>query len=385
MCTNIFFWNLRGINDTDKHRPFANCLSTYKPFLGALLETHIKEPNMQHRMATICPGWNYLSNHNTDEDGRVIIIWKNPISVQEIHQTRQSITCKVGLQTGQTFYFSAVYASNTREERLDLWQGLQEVQQNYYLEDQSWCIGGDLNQIIHPAEHSSPSVDHLTSDMLELRDILLDLGVEDLRFQGNSHTWTNKCPVSPTTKKLDRALVNYQWIQTFPNSIATFLPHEFSDHSPCLLDTACPLPTAGTKPFKFFNHLTSLPSFTLSVEAAWILAGGIACDLSSLGAKLKSLKRPLKTLHLENFSDIQKRVSEVNGLLKFVQVQAMAHPSTTLFQEERNLQDKFNFLRGIQESFFHQKSLVNWLRLGDFNTPFYHSVAVARASQNSIR
>lgn len=78
-------------------------------------------------------------------------------------------------------------------------------------------------------------------------------------------------------------------------------------------------------------------------------------------------------------------MSEVNGLLKSVQVQAMAYPITTLFQEERDLQDKYNFLRGIEESFFHQKSCVNWLRLGDFNTPFYQSVAMARASKNSIR
>lgn len=214
-----------------------------------------------------------------------------------------------------------------------------EVQQTYYLEDQSWLIGGDLNQIIHHAEHSSPAVDHLTSDMLELRDFMMDLGVEDLRFQGNANTWTNKCPVSPVTKKLDRALVNHQWIRNFPNSIATFLPHLFSDHSPCLIDLACPLPSSGTKPFKFYNHLTSLPTFLASVEAAWDFTGNKAFDLHSLGFKLKNIKQPLKTLHKENSSDIQKRVCEVNSLLQIVQVQAMANPSTVLFQEERELQE----------------------------------------------
>ncbi|KAG5407030.1 hypothetical protein IGI04_013149 [Brassica rapa subsp. trilocularis] len=314
MCTKMFFWNVRGINDTDKHRPFAQWLSVYQPFIGALLETHIKETNLNQIMATLCPGWNYLSNHNTDEDGRVIIIWKPSVTVQEIHQTRQSITCKVGLQTGQSFFFSAIYASNEREERLDLWNGLLEVQQTYYLEDRSWIIGGDLNQITHFAEHSSPNVDHLTADMLELKDFLLDLGVEDLRFQGNAHTWTNKRPENPITKKLDRALVNNNWISSFPSSVATFLAHEFSDHSPCLIDTACPLPSSGTKRFKFFNHLTSHPTFTSSVEAEWALAGSKAYDLSSLGFKLKSLKRPLKSLHKENFSDIQKRAKEQGGL-----------------------------------------------------------------------
>lgn len=221
--------------------------------------------------------------------------------------------------------------------------------------------------------------------MVELRDFLLEFGVEDLRFQGNARTWTNKSPDNPVTKKLDRALVNNQWIRQFPNSIATFLPHEFSDHSPCVVNLACPLPSSGTKPFKFFNHLTSLPNFLSSTEAAWTLAGSKASDLSSLGYKLKNIKRPLKTLHNESLSDIQKRVCEANNLLKLVQVQAMADPATTIFNEERELQEKYHFLCGIEESFFQQKSRVNWLRLGDHNTPFYQSVAAARASQNAIR
>lgn len=385
MCTNLFFFNVRGINDSDKHRPFAQWLSSTQPFFGALSETHIKEPNLNQLLSTICPGWNYISNHNTDEDGRIIIIWRQSISVQEIHQTSQSLTCKVTLQNGQFFYFSAIYASNLRDERLDLWNGLLEVQQTYYLEDQSWLIGGDLNQIIHHGEHSSPSVNHLTSDMIELRDFLLDIGVEDLRFQGNSHTWTNKRPESPITKKLDRALVNAQWFRNFPNSSATFLPHDFSDHSPCIVNLACPLPSSGTKSFKFFNHLTSLPNFLSSTKAAWTLTGSKAFDLTLLGYKLKSIKRPFKTLHKENFSDIQKSVCEAHSLLNMVQVQAMANPTPSLFNEERSLQDKYNFLRGIEESFFQQKSRVNWLSLGDQNTPFYQSVAIARASMNSIR
>ncbi|KAG2266872.1 hypothetical protein Bca52824_073951 [Brassica carinata] len=332
----------------------------------ALLETHIKEPNLNQLLSLFCPGWSYISNHNTDEDGR----------------TRQSLTCEVTLQTGQFFYFSTIYALNTREERLDLWNDLLEVQQTYYLEDQCWLIGGDLNQIFHHAEHSSPSVNHLTADMVEVGDFFLDLGVEDLRFQGNSRTWTNKRPEDPITKKLDRALVNSHWIRLLPNSISTFNPHDFSDHSPCAINLACPLPSSGTKPFKFFNHLTTHPDFLVSTEAAWTLAGSTALDLSSLGYKLKNIKRHLKTLHKKSFSDIQKRVYEANSLLNLVQVQAMA---TILFNEERDLQEKYFFLRGIEESFFQQKSRVNWLRLGDHNTPFYQSVAAARASQNSIR
>lgn len=385
MYPNIFFWNVRGFNELDKHRPFAHWLFVHKPLVGAILESHVKEPNLNSLLQRVCPDWKYISNHDTDDDGRIIVIWKHPATVQVLHQSRQSITCSVLIPTLAPISFTAVYAANTRQERRCLWDDLHEVQSTLFLENRKWFIGGDFNQIIHHQEHSSSLVDHLTPDMIEMKDHLLDLGVSDLRYQGSCHTWTNKTPSSPITKKLDRALVNDCWIESFPDSIATFFPHEFSDHTPCLITLSCPLPSPGTKPFKFFNFLTTHPSFTSIVEIAWTQSGSTATDLSYLGFKLKQLKRELKTLNKESFPDIQKRVNDTNELLKVVQVQSLDNPSFETFQAEKDLMAKWTFLRGNEEAFFKQKSRINWLRLGDQNTLFFMRVAAGRKSFNSIR
>lgn len=238
----IFFWNVRGINETDKHRPFVQWLATHKPLMGVLLKTHIKEPNLSPILNCICPGWNHVSNHDTDFDGSIVIIWKFPAVVDVLHQSCQSMTCNVSLPGDNNFTFTAVYAANTREERKTLWEELFEIQTTLFLENKNWLIGGDLNQITHYQKHSSPAVDHISSDMLELKDNITQLGVSDLRFQGCANTWTNKNPSAPVTQKLDRALINDVWLESYPNSVASFLAHEFSDHSPCLIDLACPLP-----------------------------------------------------------------------------------------------------------------------------------------------
>lgn len=221
--------------------------------------------------------------------------------------------------------------------------------------------------------------------MYQVQDCLLQLGLFDLRYLGPCHTWTNNQPESPIAKKLDRLLVNNNTLSSFPHAVASFLPPDLSDHTPCLLNLALFLPTAGSYPYKFQNYLTRHPGFTQLIQDAWILAGSTCQTLAQLCWKLKQIKSELKKLNRDNYSKIQERVNETHSLLQHVQVQALQNPSEETFQEERNLHQKWNFLREIEEMFFRQKSRINWLREGDFNTMFFQRICQARASFNAIR
>ena len=79
------------------------------------------------------------------------------------------------------------------------------------------------------------------------------------------------------------------------------------------------------------------------------------------------------------------RVLEANSLLQSVQVQALTDPSTVNFEEERRLHEKWVFLRDIEESYFRQKSRINWLIEGDQNTAYFFRIFQTRCCYNSIR
>lgn len=133
MNTKLTFWNVRGLNDPTKHQPFSQWLYSQWTVFCALLETHIKEQNLSSLIQKLCSGWSYTSNHGSDDDGRIIIIWNHPVSIQVLEQSRQTLTCAITLPTSIGFTFTAVYAVNTEAERTKLWMDLLNIQQTFSL------------------------------------------------------------------------------------------------------------------------------------------------------------------------------------------------------------------------------------------------------------
>ncbi|CAH2035342.1 unnamed protein product, partial [Thlaspi arvense] len=244
---------------------------------------------------------NFTLNHLLDEDECIILIWRNPVTVRILHQSRQSITCAVTLLNVE----------------------LLGLQKSLSLYDDPWMIEGDFNQILQHVEHLNPYINAFNTNMMEFKDYLTQMGMFDLRFQGPLFTWSNYQHASSVAKKLDLLLVNSNIINLFPNSIATFLPPLTSDQSPCLIDIAHQLPSAGTRPFKFINYLTKHPDFHNVLLEVWIQTGSFATTLIYLCWKQKNIKSALNELNSENFLQIQIRVSEAKRLLQLVQIQAI--------------------------------------------------------------
>lgn len=105
--------------------------------------------------------------------------------------------------------------------------------------------------------------------MRDFKACLDQLEIRDLHYHGPLFSWTNKQPDDPKAKKLDRVLINENWIASYPLSIAKFMAPEISDHAPSCATFASPLPLAGTRPFKFLNFLSGHHDFLPLMVSNW--------------------------------------------------------------------------------------------------------------------
>ncbi|GJX69516.1 RNA-directed DNA polymerase, eukaryota, reverse transcriptase zinc-binding domain protein [Tanacetum coccineum] len=94
--------------------------------------------------------------------------------------------------------------------------------------------------------------------------------IDDICSSGFQFTWS-KSPLNPKAgilKKLDRVMVNENFIDTYPKAHAIFLPYLISDHCPALLSIHEGV-VKLTKPFRFVNHIADKQSFIQTVEDKW--------------------------------------------------------------------------------------------------------------------
>lgn len=77
----------------------------------------------------------------------------------------------------------------------------------------------------------------------------------DLNFSGCFYSWSNKSEGPGfVARKLNRVLVNEDWICRFGKTCVDFPSNGISDHSPAIILVGT-LVSFGSKPFKFFYLL----------------------------------------------------------------------------------------------------------------------------------
>ncbi|XP_077249090.1 uncharacterized protein LOC143888520 [Tasmannia lanceolata] len=350
---------------------------------GSTRNLESKEVDVQRYLSDISDNWKCQTNSEFCTKGRIWVLWDpKVISFQVLYMNSQIIHggCHCSL-TGHYIQLSAIYASNDALERRQLWASLVGL---VLAAQVPWIALGDFN-ITRFADERWGGADPNTSDMNDFNACIEDCSLLDLRSVGQTLSWTNSSRTGHLKlRRLERALVNEEWLHGFPISYVHYKNLGLSDHSPLIVSTS-PVPSTGGKPFKFHNMWLSDTSLYEVVERAWVLkiSGN---PMFRLFKKLQGTKRAIKFWNHNSFGRIHILAPQVRKDLDEIQTKIGLDPrNLSLKAAEQDIREKFIRTAQQEESLFHQKSRVDWLNLGDSNTEFFHSAMSMRRNQNQIQ
>ncbi|GAV81006.1 Exo_endo_phos domain-containing protein, partial [Cephalotus follicularis] len=241
-----------------------------------------------------------------------------------------------------------------------------------------WTLLGDFNVTRFSHEHNNSC--RVTKAMEDFNYAIRSAKLDDLKSTGLKFTWNNmRSGTGAISKKLDRALGNWQWFKLFGDSYAHTYNPGISDHCPLFIQLMHQVQSSG-RPLKFLNFWADHSDFLNIVRHEWAKTYK-GQPVRKIQLKLKSLKLHLKTLSTRP----DMSATNLRQMLEKVQLDLDEKPEDVdLRRQEIRLRNDVTISAKNGEAFFKQKSLIHWLKQGDSNTAFFHRVVKLRQSKNHI-
>lgn len=210
-------------------------------------------------------------------------------------------------KNNMSFYLVAIYGLHIIHNRAKLWAYLTGLVTNS--QEPMICMG-DFNVVLSGDDRPQGR----PIQEVEIRDFnyfMLDNGMNELKSVGRTCTWSNGHSYS----KIDRAVVNVEWMLKMSQLEVNVMNPGTSDHSPLCLELDRTI-TGTHRAFKFFNCIVEHPQFMKRVKEA--LLGGHK-DLMGVRQKLKKVKASIKQLNTKEFQGVSNKVKDIRMQLQNVQ------------------------------------------------------------------
>ncbi|XP_021723797.1 uncharacterized protein LOC110691188 [Chenopodium quinoa] len=306
------FWNVRGLNMPNKTSDVLWFLRQHKLGLFGLLETKVKSAKFGEVFSRLGDEWSAVANYAYSRKGRIWVIWTPSVfQVNILRVSSKLIHCKiVHRSTGFNFCGSFVYGGNLSEERVALWKDIVDIIKNT---QDPWFVCGDFNNVLNLGDRVGSTVD--LKEVEQFRECIQDSLLMDWNTGGPFYTWNNKQDAgSRVCTRIDRVLVNANWVDKFCEARATFMPEGLMDHFPCIIF--------------LFDHKDND-----AVREAWSTpVQGTA--MFTVIKKLNVVKNALKQMNLLNFSDILSKDSQLAADLYKCQMELVSDPGNAVLIEK---------------------------------------------------
>ncbi|XP_026378158.1 uncharacterized protein LOC113272552 [Papaver somniferum] len=355
-------WNIRGLNDPLKQVEVSNFIQVNKLAMVGIVETHVQEANKSRIRNNICHSWSLVDNYSLDPSGR---IWvgrnKEVMTVNVLHTCFQAIFLEVTTFQNQNFIVTFFYGSNDIIQRRFLWSTIRAFDG---ANAKPWILLGDFNYMLEGCDRITKT-DVTSAQYSDFRDCVQDSHIFYLRYSGCFYTWSNKQEGDTRiASKIDRFMVNMEWLDIFAESSAKFLNLGISDHSPAIV-SIFEGRYHGHPPYKFCSFWAEEPDFLEVVKNSWKdpVHGN---PMMVLVKKLKRFKKVLIDWKNERFRKFSEQVETAKHQMYEVQQQLQSNPFNRDIakQEKVDVQSYVNLTR-YEESIVNEKYKVKWMAVGD--------------------
>ncbi|KAH0658803.1 hypothetical protein KY289_027551 [Solanum tuberosum] len=121
------------------------------------------------------------------------------------------------------------------------------------------------------------------SETRDFQECINDCNLTELTTVGRKLTWTNEHVFS----RIDRALVNAEWVLHMPIAQVLAMNPLFSDHSPLSINVE-EHKDAKKRPFRLYNCLAQHPEFKNKIYASWKIKGA---GMQGVWKNMKEVRR----------------------------------------------------------------------------------------------
>ena len=368
----VVSWNCRGLGARVKRSQVRKYSHTHNPSFIFIQETKCESLNPK----LIKSIWSdddvsWFSSPSIGNSGGLLSLWKQSFFIMESCRVERSWIALSGIIPSHDFHCIIVNIYNpcSIEGRAEVWESITEF---WKLSNLPILIIGDFNEVLSPHERGSQNVSQ--EGVADFSNFIQSVELMEILPSNGTFTWFHGSRKS----KLDRCLANPEWVEKFPNLFVSLLNRTISDHCPLLLQSSSR--NWGPKPFRFMNCWISHPSYLPLIRQSWEKASNLPVT-----EKLKLVKADLRDWNKTKFGLIDENIKNLEEKIQhFDSIANERHLDDIEIQDQKKAQlDLWTWLKR-KESYWAQNSRSKWIKEGDRNTKFFHTMASVRRRKNVI-